>query len=176
MARALSSNARPKARSQAPNPLKSSGSSQSGRRDLLVLLHRASQSVERVFMGACDSDSGLTPRQSHVLATILDSERPSQTVIVRRTGIDRSTLADIMRRLAARKLVARRRVPTDTRRYELTVTPEGRAALKAASLVALKTDAKIASAMPAQQREQLETLLVQLTDALEEVASPSTNR
>ena len=43
--------------------------------------------------------SGLTPRQFAVLMTIAEEEGLTQTDLVDRTGIDRSTLADIVARL-----------------------------------------------------------------------------
>jgi DNA-binding MarR family transcriptional regulator len=63
------------------------------------LLHRASQAVEEIFQAA-GGDSDLTPRQLAVLATVAGNEGLSQTDIVNLTGIDRSTLADIVKRLS----------------------------------------------------------------------------
>jgi DNA-binding MarR family transcriptional regulator len=48
--------------------------------------------------------SGLTPRQIVVLITVEQNEGISQTGIVDRTGIDRSTLADVVKRLKSRGL------------------------------------------------------------------------
>src|SRR5262245_42257996 len=61
------------------------------------LLHRASQAVEEVFASEVEIDN-LTPRQLAVLMTVAQNEGLSQSAIVDRTGIDRSTLADIARR------------------------------------------------------------------------------
>jgi DNA-binding MarR family transcriptional regulator len=47
-------------------------------------------------------DGDLTPRQLAVLVTVANNEGLSQTGLVDRTGIDRSTLADIVRRLQPR--------------------------------------------------------------------------
>lgn len=56
------------------------------------LLHRASQAVELLF--AMKATGDVTPRQLAVLVTVEQNEGISQTGIVERTGIDRSTLAE----------------------------------------------------------------------------------
>ena len=60
----------------------------------LHLLHRADQCAFNAFYGNIDRQI-LTPRQYFVLATISEEAGASQTTLVRRTGIDRSTLSDI---------------------------------------------------------------------------------
>ena len=52
---------------------------------------------------------GLTPRQLAVLITVSQTEGQSQTGLVERTGIDRSTMADIVRRMQRKGLLKRRR-------------------------------------------------------------------
>ena len=65
---------------------------------LLHRLHRASQIATERFSSEL-GDAGLTPRQIIVLAAIAADEGASQTTIVEATGVDRSTLADIVKRL-----------------------------------------------------------------------------
>ena len=65
------------------------------------LIHRAGQRATDIFQAEA-RDSGLTPRQFAVLMTIAEEEGLTQTDLVDRTGIDRSTLADIVARLLAR--------------------------------------------------------------------------
>jgi DNA-binding MarR family transcriptional regulator len=55
----------------------------------------------------------LTPRQVAVLTTVAENEGLSQTGIVDCTGIDRSTLADLVRRLKLKGLLERRRTKED---------------------------------------------------------------
>ena len=72
------------------------------------LLHRAGQCAGEIFlteMGAAD----LTPRQYAVLVTVSLWEGLSQTELVEKTGIDRSTLADIVRRMLKKGYLQRRR-------------------------------------------------------------------
>ncbi len=71
--------------------------------------------------------TGVTATQAQVLCALLNSEGGSQTILVSKTGIDRSTLADVVRRLLKRGLIARKRTKEDQRAYAVRLTPEGRA-------------------------------------------------
>ncbi|MEZ5853842.1 MAG: helix-turn-helix domain-containing protein [Hyphomicrobiaceae bacterium] len=64
------------------------------------LLHRAGQKAAEVF--AVKAGGKLTPRQYAVMAAIAGTSRASQTDLVMITGVDRSTLADIVKRLVQR--------------------------------------------------------------------------
>lgn len=125
---------------------------------LLHLLHRASQVADEVFASE-STDLDLTPRQFAVLATIGTLEGPSQTDIVARTGIDRSTLADITRRLVKKKLIGRRRAKDDARAYELNVTPEGKERLRRAHTSLMAAEGVLQSALSVHELDSLRTML-----------------
>jgi DNA-binding MarR family transcriptional regulator len=95
---------------------------------LLSLLHRANQIATEKFTTAM-GDSDLTPRQAQVLAVIEANEGLSQTRIVELTGVDRSTLADLIKRLQKRKLIERKRDKDDARAYVVKISEAGRQAL-----------------------------------------------
>ena len=61
--------------------------------------------------GNCD----LTRSQMTVLAALDPNEGASQTALVEMTGIDRSTLAEMVRRMMERGLITRKRTETDLR-------------------------------------------------------------
>src|SRR5205814_6411890 len=109
-------------------------------------LHRAGQCAEELFQAEV-GDADLTPRQLAVLTTVAENEGLSQTGIVERTGIDRSTLADIVRRLSKKGLLQRRRTKQDARAYAVKLTEEGQRILRAAGPVAKKVDQLIAKAL-----------------------------
>ena len=71
------------------------------------LLHRAGQRAADIFTDEAGPDA-LTPRQFAVLLAVSNEEGLTQTELVDRTGIDRSTLADIVARLLNRGLIQRR--------------------------------------------------------------------
>ena len=80
---------------------------------LLALLHRSNQIGEKQFVESLGR-SKVTARQYQVLALVAENKGASQTKIVGMSGIDRSTLADIVKRLVEGKLIARRRVKSDS--------------------------------------------------------------
>lgn len=96
----------------------------------------------------------LTPRQYAVLITVAHNEGLSQTNLVDRTGIDRSTLADIIRRMLKKGLIQRRRTREDARAYAVKLTEEGSRVLKSAEPMARRIDDKIMAALPGSSRER----------------------
>lgn len=122
-------------------------------RSPIHLLHRAGQCAGDIFqieMGGGD----LTPRQYAVLLTVSLNEGLSQTNLVDRTGIDRSTLADIVRRMLKKGLLQRRRTREDARAYAVKLTEEGWRVLRTADPVAKRVDEKILAALTVPQRDR----------------------
>lgn len=119
----------------------------------LHLLHRAGQCAAEVFEGELGTDD-LTPRQYAVLLTVAHNEGLSQTHLVERTGIDRSTLADVVRRMLKKGLLQRRRTREDARAYAVKLTDEGARVLKGCDPLARKVDDRILSGLPAPQRDR----------------------
>jgi DNA-binding MarR family transcriptional regulator len=99
-------------------------------RSMIHLLHRASQRASEIF--AIETrDFDLTARQYAVIATVAQYEGLSQTDLVRITGIDRSTLADVVQRLLKRGLIQRMRTEADGRTYAVSLSAQGSALLDA---------------------------------------------
>lgn len=117
------------------------------------LLHRAGQCAVDVFQVVIGVEE-LTPRQYAVLLTVAQFEGLSQTNLVERTGIDRSTLADIIRRLLKKGLIQRRRTRDDARAYAVRLTEAGVRLLRQLEPLAKKVDDRILAALPLQQRER----------------------
>ena len=111
-------------------------------RSPIHLLHRVEQYAGDVFHEEM-TDAGLTPRQYAVLLTVSQNEGLSQTALVDKTGIDRSTLADIIRRMLKKKLLRRKRTREDARAYAVRLTPKGQEALASAMPAALSADERI---------------------------------
>ena len=121
---------------------------------LLHRLHRASQTAsERLARELGGTD--LTPRQIIVLAAVASDEGASQTDIVEVTGIDRSTMADIVRRLINRGLLSRRRTKEDARAYSVKLTAQGAQMLSSAEKVMARVDAEMLAAFPTTKRVEL---------------------
>ena len=135
-------------------------------RSPIHLLHRAGQCAGDIFHAEI-KDSDLTPRQLAVLVTVAHNEGLSQTGLVDCTGIDRSTLADIVRRLLRKGLLQRRRTKKDARAYAVKLTDEGRRVLRVAEPLAERVDQRILSAVPAKQRDQFIEALQSVVAALQ---------
>lgn len=133
------------------------------------LLHRAGQCAGEVF--AAEMTAGeLTPRQYAVLVTVAQHEGLSQTGLVERTGIDRSTLADVVRRMLKKGLLQRRRTKEDARAYAVKLTDEGRQLLQTTESQANRVDSRILEALPSRQREQFVEDLTAIVEALGKIS------
>ena len=115
------------------------------------LLHLAGQCADNLF---ATQGSPLSPRQYVVLAMLEGGKGASQTDIVRATGIDRSTLADVVKRLVAVGYIQRRRSEADTRAYVVRLTGTGRKVLDASRGAATLTDERLFAPVPASHRAQ----------------------
>jgi DNA-binding MarR family transcriptional regulator len=137
----------------------------------LHLLHRAGQRADELFSTTM-GENELTPRQFAVLKAVARMENPSQTLLVQETGIDRSTIADIVRRLIKKGLLQRRRTTQDARMYAVKLTAAGRGLLEAAEPAARHTEEKLLGVLPATQRtamiHALSTIVANLEPAGEE--------
>ena len=85
----------------------------------------------------------MTPRQLTVLSVVAENDGLSQTGIVESTGIDRSTMADMVRRLTKKGLLQRRRSKTDARAYNISLTEDGQELLRIVRPLAKKVDQRI---------------------------------
>jgi len=116
------------------------------------LLHRAGQRAADIY--AAEARAGaLTPRQFAVLMIVSEQEGLTQTDLVMRTGIDRSTLADIVARLLSRGLIQRRRAKDDGRAYAIKLSAQGARALREAQPAAAAADVRLLANLPPAKRQ-----------------------
>jgi MarR family transcriptional regulator, temperature-dependent positive regulator of motility len=122
------------------------------------LLHRAQQWASERF-SVLFGDKEITLRQYAVLAAVSDKAGRSQTDLVRATGIDRSTLADMIKRMEHKGLLAREKSAKDGRAKAVKLTHKGRAKLEEARPFADAADRTLLDALPkARRRAFVETL------------------
>jgi DNA-binding MarR family transcriptional regulator len=123
-----------------------SGRSDAIDRSMIHLLHRASQRASEIF--ALETrDFDLTARQYAVLTTVAQHEGLSQTDLVRLTGIDRSTLADVVQRLLRRGIIQRERTMQDGRTYAVSLSEKGRELLDSIKPYARRADRTVLSCL-----------------------------
>jgi DNA-binding MarR family transcriptional regulator len=96
---------------------------------------------------------GLTHRQFTVLSAVDAHDGKSQTELVKITGIDRSTLADLVARLMAQGYLQRRRTKEDARTNSIRLTPVGKKMLKAAQGGADDVDKSMLGMLSASDRK-----------------------
>jgi DNA-binding MarR family transcriptional regulator len=108
---------------------------QSSQRDRLVSMIHALGRLPNEFLGGvdrsvCRDGQEWTVRQIQVLDSIDRCSGASQTMIAHSTGIDRSTLCEMVHRLGRRGLISRMRARSDRRSHSLNLTEEGRKVLE----------------------------------------------
>ena len=116
------------------------------------LLHRALQLALDIYAEEA-GPGALTQRQFAVLSAVQAKEGCTQSELVRATGIDRSTLAELVARLIGKTLLARERSTLDARANTVRLTDEGRAAVAEASPRVAAADARILALMPGARRD-----------------------
>lgn len=115
--------------------------------------------------------SGLTHRQFTVLSAVDVFDGKSQTELVKVTGIDRSTLADLVARLMSQGYVQRRRTKEDARTNSVRLTPAGKKALKAAQSGADGVDKVMLSLFSAGDRRTVLECLAQISSEMDKIDS-----
>jgi DNA-binding MarR family transcriptional regulator len=140
------------------------------------LLHRVLQ-LALDYHAEATGPGGLTQRQYTVLAAAGAADGVSQSGLVKATGIDRSTLADLVSRMIAKGLLERERSATDARANTVRLSEAGRRALANGGKPAAKSDARLLELLPPKKRESfLKTLaaLAAAADAPVRAAKPRT--
>lgn len=128
---------------------------------LTHLLHRACQAADSVFNEEAGR-TGLTTRQFAVLLAVARNRDISQTGLVHVTGIDRSTVAEIVKRLLKRGLLKRKRTRQDARAYAVRLTDEGAALMRDAEPAARRAEDRIRGPFSIEDATLLEEALSRL--------------
>ena len=92
------------------------------------LMHRVLQLSLDIYAEEAGPD-GLTQRQFAVLEAVSVRSGLTQTDLVKATGIDRSTLADLVARMTAKGLLERERSTLDARAKAVRLSEAGQTAL-----------------------------------------------
>ncbi len=112
----------------------------------LHLFHRAVQVVTDIYQSEM-ADYDLTARQYAVLFALAHADGLSQSKLVDATGIDRSTMADIVRRMLKKGIIQRKRDKDDARAYEVKITDEGARLFEAVAPIVRRIEEKLLSAL-----------------------------
>lgn len=136
------------------------------------LLHRAQQlASDRFAFLVGENESAVTLRQFAVLAAIAEAPGLSQTELVRATGVDRSTLADMMNRMESRSWIVRTARDSDARAKAVRLADEGMRVLRAARQHAKAADAAILDALAKPRRKTFHATLMRLAELADQSAA-----
>lgn len=130
------------------------------------LLHRAEQLAADRFAKLVGDT--ITLRQFAVLAAIAQSPGLSQSHLVRMTGVDRSTLADMMSRMERNAWITREESASDARAYAVRLAPAGTRLLATTTQHARAADAAILDLLSPRQRKAFLSTLAELSELAEE--------
>lgn len=130
------------------------------------LLHRAEQLAADRFAQLVGET--VTLRQFAVLAAVADAPGLSQIALVRNTGIDRSTLAEMLNRLEKRGLIARAMSETDARARSVRLTERGAALFHGSIRHARAADAAILDMLPRTKAKSFQNILMKLAKLADE--------
>src|SRR5580765_7010693 len=130
------------------------------------LLRRCVQYANDLFSrepGASD----LTKQQFTVLAAVEQNEGISQTDLVGITGIDRSTLAEMIRRMIEKGLLDRERTEADQRANAVHIAVGGRKALRSARTASERVERMLLAGLSAADRAKFLKMLSALVEQAE---------
>lgn len=128
------------------------------------LMHRALQLALDIY-GEATGPDGLTQRQFAVLEAVSRQPGLTQSELVKATGIDRSTLADLVARMTSKDLLKRERSPIDARAMTVDLSEAGHQALIEARPKVAMVDKRILSLLPKGKRDGFMDLLSGLAAA-----------
>ena len=128
------------------------------------LMHRVLQLALDIYTEEAGPD-GLTQRQFAVLEAVSQKSGLTQTDLVRSTGIDRSTLADLVARMTTKGLLDRVQSTIDARAKAVSLSAAGQAALDAARPRVEAADKRILALLPKAKRDGFLARLAELAGA-----------
>ena len=134
------------------------------------LLRRCVQYANDLFSrepGASD----LTKQQYTVLAAVEQKEGLSQTELVAVTGIDRSTLAEMIRRMIEKGLLDRKRTESDARANSVRISMGGKKALRGGRSASDRVERALLSDLSAADRTKFVRMLTTLVEHAEKAES-----
>ena len=128
------------------------------------LMHRALQLALDIYAEEV-GPGGLTQRQFAVLEAVAARSGLTQTDLVKATGIDRSTLADLVARMTTKGLLDRARSTLDARAKAVRLSPEGQALLEQARPRVEAADKRIMGLLPKGKRDGFLEMLAEIAAA-----------
>ena len=137
------------------------------------LIRRLHQIHVALFLEECRSFD-VTPVQYAVMTALSIAPGRDQITLARDTGIDRTSVADVLKRLAERGLIERRKGAADRRVRLAYLTPEGEALTFRMETAMLRAQERLVAPLGAADRAQLMRSLAALVAANNEFSRAPT--
>ncbi len=131
---------------------------------LTDLIRRASQALNVAYMGR---EPPATLTQSLVLRGLAKSGPLNQVKLIEITGVNRSTLSEMLRRMAAAGLVTASRLEKDRRNIIVSITPRGRSVLLKVDRTLSEAEARIMALVPSDLRTLFRKALQAIAEGAE---------
>lgn len=136
------------------------------------LLRRCVQHANDLFSRESAAND-LTKQQFTVLAAVEQNEGISQTDLVALTGIDRSTLAEMIRRMIDKGLLDRERTESDQRANAVRIAAGGKKALRTARTANERVEKALLAGLPATDRPKFLKMLASIAAQADPAQSPA---
>lgn len=135
------------------------------------LIRRLNQIHYAMFFEECQSRK-VTPVQFGILSVVQNQPTIDQTSLGKEIGLDRTTTADVVKRLEERGLIRRQTHPHDKRMWQLNVTDEGVAVILALRDGMTRAQARLLAPLrPAEQAMFMDFMAI-LVEANQHYGSP----
>ncbi|MHC8945257.1 MarR family transcriptional regulator [Advenella incenata] len=127
------------------------------------LVRRLNQIHYSMFFEECKNEN-ITPVQHGVLSVLLNEQYLDQSSIGLKVGLDRTTSADVIKRLADKGLVSRRVNPDDRRSRQSFITEEGIRVMKQLRKGMIRSQERLLEPLNNEEREIFVRLLSKLVE------------
>jgi DNA-binding MarR family transcriptional regulator len=128
------------------------------------LVRRLHQIHNAMFLEECGAFD-LTPVQYGLLTTLAMRREMDQITLAKEVGLDRTNVADVLRRLQRRGLVSRHRSPADRRMVLARLTAKGEKLTLAMHTAMSRAQTRLLEPLPAAEKERFMATLLRLVDS-----------
>ncbi len=128
------------------------------------LIRRLHQIHSAIFYEEC-AEFGITPVQYGLLTVLSTNPNSDQVALGNMVGIDRTNVADVLRRLERRGLIARTASRTDRRKLLARLTREGERLVEAMHPAMAHAQDRLLETLGKREREAFVKTLMQLLEA-----------
>ncbi|AZY48970.1 MarR family winged helix-turn-helix transcriptional regulator [Bordetella avium] len=135
------------------------------------LIRRLHQIHVAMFFEECQNRK-VTPIQFGILSVVESQPGLDQTSLGKEIGLDRTTTADVAKRLEERGFLQRRPNPTDKRMWQLYVTDEGSAVVAALRDGMARAQERLLAPLRPAEQVMLMDLMGRLVDENHQYGSP----